>query len=43
MAEVRRRKYVVKSLFDGKPKREDLEIVEETLPPLKDGGMHEGG
>ena len=41
MAEVKRRKYVIKSLFDGMPKREDLEIVEETLPPLKDGGMHE--
>ena len=42
MAEVKRRKYVLKKQFDGLPKREDLEIVEETLPPLKDGGMREG-
>ena len=32
------RKYVLRSHFSGLPKREDLEIVEETLPPLKDGG-----
>ena len=32
------RKYVLKSHFQGLPKREDLEIVEEELPPLKDGG-----
>jgi hypothetical protein len=38
MAEVKCRKYVVRSKFDGMPKREDLEVVEETLPPLKDGG-----
>ncbi|KAL5481907.1 hypothetical protein EMCRGX_G022181 [Ephydatia muelleri] len=31
------RKYVLKSHFQGLPKREDLEIVEEELPPLKDG------
>jgi prostaglandin reductase 1 len=31
------RKYVLRSHFSGLPKREDLEIVEETLPPLKDG------
>ncbi len=36
--EVKRRKYVMKSYFSGMPKREDLEIVEEVLPPLKDGG-----
>ncbi len=39
MAAVKRRKYVIKSYFDGLPKREDLELVEETLPPLKDGGI----
>eukprot|EP00731_Ephydatia_muelleri_P016525 Em0009g949a len=31
------KKYVLKSHFQGLPKREDLEIVEEELPPLKDG------
>ena len=40
MAEVKCRKYVLKSRFDGLPKREDLEIVEEVLPPLKDGGKY---
>ena len=34
------RKWVLRSHFSGLPKREDLEIVEEELPPLKDGGMH---
>ena len=33
------RKWVLRSHFSGLPKREDLEIVEEELPPLKDGGM----
>ena len=32
------RKWVVKNSFKGAPKREDLEIVEEELLPLKDGG-----
>ena len=32
------KKWVVKSSYKGDPKREDLEIVEEELPPLKDGG-----
>ena len=32
------RKWILKSHFSGLPKREDLEIVEEDLPPLKDGG-----
>lgn len=41
MAEVKCRKYVIRKAFDGTPKRDDLEIVEETLPPLKDGGMWE--
>ncbi|KAL0841462.1 hypothetical protein ABMA28_015144 [Loxostege sticticalis] len=34
---VKARKYVVKQAFKGKPKREDFEIVEYELPPLKDG------
>ena len=33
------RKYVLRSHFSGFPKREALEIVEETLPPIKDGGQ----
>lgn len=32
------RKYVLAKQFDGFPKREDVKIVEEELPPLKDGG-----
>ena len=35
---VKFRKWILKSHFSGLPKREDLEIVEEELPPLKDGG-----
>ena len=35
---VKCRKWILKSHFSGLPKREDLEIVEEELPPLKDGG-----
>ena len=34
---VKCRKWVLRSHFSGLPKREDLEIVEEELPPLKDG------
>ena len=33
------RKYVLHSHFSGLPKRDDLEIVEEVLPPIKDGGI----
>ena len=36
---VKARKYVLRSHFSGLPKREDLEIVEEELPALKDGGQ----
>ncbi len=36
---VKCRKWVLKSHFCGMPKREDLDIVEEELPPLKDGGQ----
>lgn len=34
---VKARKYVVKKYFKGLPKRDDFEIVEYELPPLKDG------
>ena len=34
------RKYVLRSHFHGLPKREDLEVVEEVLPELKDGGSY---
>ena len=37
---VKCRKWILKSHFKGSPKREDLEIVEEELPPLKDGGRY---
>lgn len=36
--DVKCRKWILKSHFSGLPKREDLEIVEEQLPQLKDGG-----
>lgn len=35
--DVKCRKWTLKSHFSGLPKREDLEIVEEQLPELKDG------
>ena len=35
---VKTKKWVLKSMFDGLPKREDFEIIEEELPLLKDGG-----
>ena len=38
MSSVKARRYVLRSQFSGMPKREDLELVEEELPPLKDGG-----
>ncbi|KAL0841452.1 hypothetical protein ABMA28_015134 [Loxostege sticticalis] len=34
---VKARKFIVKQAFKGVPKREDFEIVEYELPPLKDG------
>ena len=37
---VKCRKWVLRSHFSGLPKKEDLEIVEEELPPLKDGGIN---
>ena len=39
MSGVKAKKWVVKKAFDGFPKREDLEIVEQQLDPLKDGGI----
>ena len=42
MSGVKARKWVVRSHFVGQPKREDLEIVEEELSPIKDGGQHNG-
>ena len=39
MSGVKARKWVLRSQFSGQPKREDLEIVEEELPPIKDGGQ----
>ena len=35
---VKCRRWVLKSHFIGMPKREDLDLVEEELPSLKDGG-----
>ncbi|XP_041379630.1 prostaglandin reductase 1-like [Gigantopelta aegis] len=37
MASVIARKWLLKKNYEGTPKREDLEIIEEELPPLKDG------
>ncbi|GBP37199.1 Prostaglandin reductase 1 [Eumeta japonica] len=34
---VKARKYVVTKHFSGVPKRTDIKIVEEELPPLQDG------
>lgn len=39
MSSVIARKWLLKKNYEGTPKREDLEIVEEELPPLKDGGQ----
>lgn len=35
---VRSKKFVLASQFDGPPKETDLELVEEELLPLRDGG-----
>jgi len=43
MSGVKARKWVLRSQFSGQPKREDLEIVEEELPPIKDGGQRVKG
>lgn len=39
MSSVIARKWLLKKSYEGTPKREDLEIIEEELPPLKDGGQ----
>lgn len=39
MSGIKTRKWLNKKPFDGLPKREDFEIAEEELPPLKDGGI----
>ena len=31
------KRYVLKRLFDGMPKKDDFELIEEKLPPLKNG------
>lgn len=36
---VKAKKFVLVNYFDGFPKPEDLELVEENLPSLKDGGI----
>nr|CAD7423225.1 unnamed protein product [Timema monikensis] len=35
---VKSKKIVIAKQFDGEPKESDFEIIEEELPPLKDGG-----
>lgn len=35
---VKAKKFIIQKHFDGFPKREDLKLVEEELPALKDGG-----
>lgn len=37
---VKAKKYVIRKPFDGFPKPDDLELVEEELPALKDGGKY---
>lgn len=32
------KKYIIDKYFDGPPKETDLKMVEETLPPIKQGG-----
>lgn len=34
------KKFVLAKQFDGPPKESDLEIVEEELPSIKDGGKY---
>ena len=43
MSGVKCRKWILNNHFSGNPKREDLDLVEEELPPLKDGGMGQTG
>ena len=39
MSGVKGKKWVVKNSFVGFPKHEDVEIIEQQLTPLKDGGI----
>ena len=39
MPRVKCRKWVIKNQFSVDPKREDLDLVVEELPSLKDGGI----
>lgn len=32
------KKFVLAKYFDGPPKESDLQLIEEELPPLKNGG-----
>lgn len=34
------KKFVIAKHFDGEPKPSDLTLVEEELPPIKDGGNY---
>ena len=36
---VKGRRFVLKHHFDGLPKREDFDLVEEEMPALKDGDI----
>ena len=38
MSGIKYRKWILKSHFEGLPKREDVDLVEEELPALQDGG-----
>lgn len=35
---LRARKYVIMKHFNGEPKKNDLKLEEEELPPIQDGG-----
>lgn len=32
------KKFILAKYFDGAPKESDFKLVEEELPPIKDGG-----
>jgi len=38
MSGIKARKWILRSYFENFPKREDVELVEEDLPALQDGG-----
>jgi prostaglandin reductase 1 len=35
---VKTKKFIFARHFDGEPKEDDFKLVEEELPPLKEGG-----